>query len=249
MHHLLASYTNDLAQDASNVALGAITDQAVNISNGRYQFIQDVQIKAALGLIADGTNLRINTPSLRRITLPSIAPIQAAVAPSDWPPIIYYDEYGPIIEKTEELSLEASRGGAGAGDAFAFLWCQYAKRMAPPGAIYTLRATSTITVAEGAWAAGNITLDQTLPAGRYAVVGMAAYGTNLLAARLIFPNQTPRPGVVAQQAAGQWNDDMMRMGRFGLFGEFVSYAQPMLECIGSGANTAQTVFLDVVKVS
>lgn len=249
MMHLLAFYTNDLAQNASNTALGAVTDQVIPIQNSRYQLPLDAKVYAAYGGIDSPTSLRINTPSMRRISLPYITPLSGTNLPANDPPIVIYPGTGPQIEATEEIALEASRAGAGAADAYAGLWLQFKKREAQPGPNITVRATATIAGSEGVWAAGNFTLDQTLPSGVYQVGGMEAYGTNLLFARLIFfGDSIYRPGVLAQGAIGEWNLPDFRFGKAGLFGEFTSWVQPQLEIFCVGACAAQTIFLDLVKI-
>lgn len=249
MFHLLGFYTANLALSASNVALGVPVDQVIPTQNGRYQAPEDWRAFAAYGGIDTPVSLRINTPSLRRVSLPYITPISGTALPANVPPVLLWGQNQPQIEKTEELTLEASRGAVAAADCFALLWVRTRDWMATPGPSYTVRGTATITGSAGTWQAGSITLDQTLPAGKYQVVGMEGFGTAVLAARLIFPNQVYRPGVLCQQAVGEWSLQDFRYGKQGVFGEFVSYAQPMLEIFCTAASAAQTVFLDLVKIN
>lgn len=249
MFHTLAFYTNDLAINASLVALGTVTDQIIPVQNNRYQTVEDWTAFAAYVGIPDCTAARINAPSLRRISLPYISPMSLTALPANVPPLIMYGDFGPRLERTEELTIEASRGNVAAADAYALLWVRARQKMATPGPIITVQLTTSITIAEGVWTAGNITLTQTLPAGRYEIVGMDAFGTNLLAARVIFPGGGYRPGVLAQGAQGEWNQMDSRFGRMGAFGTFDSFAQPLVECFGVGAGTSQIIYWDLVKVS
>jgi len=101
------------------------------------------------------------------------------------------------------------------------------------------------------WTIGTITLDQTLPFGRYGVIGMACVCDSAYAARLVFPQNTSmRPGVVPGTAIANYDyRQIMRAGRFGLLGTFDQTAPPQLEVLGEAAG-AQTpaVYLDLVEL-
>lgn len=247
-HHLAMFYTNDLADASVNVALGVVSDQILSQANSRYLAPNDMQVMAAYVATVGLVDARINAPSLRSISLPYIDPGAAVVAAPDVPPINVLLDNGYGLDATEEFTVEVSRTSGAAADAYAALWIAPRMVRAQPGPIYTVRATSSVTIAEGSWANGVLTLTQTLPPGRYQVVGMSAYGTNLFASRLVFPTGGLRPGVLAQQAIGQYNQPVFRTGNFGAFGEFNSYVLPSVDHFGAGAGTSQTVFLDLVRL-
>lgn len=249
MHHCLAYWTTALAQNASLTALGVLNDPVIPQQNGRYQMPFNARILGAQGFIPDVSVARLDAPSLRRISLPYITPVIAALAPPDMCPLPYEGGGGPDLEKTEELAFVASRGGAGTSDAAGVVFITDRMVAAPTGPIITIHGTAACVPTKGLWGQGAITLDQTLPSGRYAVVGLDVYGTNTQLARLIFPGQVFRPGCITQQAIGQFNGMQFRYGRFGLYGYFDSFAQPQVEVFGSGTATTQDVFLDLVKVS
>jgi hypothetical protein len=115
------------------------------------------------------------------------------------------------------------------------------------GEIFTVRATGATTLAANTWVNGNLTLGQTLPAGRYQVVGMRARGTNLVAARLVFSEQVARPGVLAVNAIGDQDPYWSRFGRMGVFGEFPNTIPPTVDCLGV-TDTTQVFLLDLIRV-
>ena len=118
----------------------------------------------------------------------------------------------------------------------------------------TVRATAAITATAlgNAWGAGALTFEQVLESGMYAVVGMKAFGATLIAGRLIFPNQGPRPGCIGYATpltgVGAIENPAFRNGNLGVWGTFSHTAPPQLEVIAAAADTAQEVYLDVVKV-
>ena len=246
--HLLAFYTNDLAQNAANVALGAVTDQIIPVQNSLYLLPQDFYLMALYGGIDSPTGLRINMPSLLLPTIPYVDPISGTNLPANLPPIATFGDGGLLMMNTESISLEASRGGAGAADAYALMWMFTRPPTKYAGQVRTVQFTSTVTISEGTWAAGSIGIVPTLQAGTYAIVGMQTYGTNLLASRLVFSNQAFRPGCLAQGAQGEWNSDQLRRGNLGMWGTFTNTTVPTIQHFGVGAGTTQTGYLDLVKI-
>lgn len=247
--HLLGFYTAVLADPSTNVALGTVTDPVITVQNSRYLLPVDMQaVKAYVGT-AGVTAARLNAPSLVLPFYPQLTPLSATILPANDPPVVDLGMVGITIPQTEQLALEVSETGGAGTAAFAGLWLSPNPRTPVSGAVRTLRATATITGVTGAWASGNLTLDSNLPEGEYEVVGMSAFGTNLLFARLVFFNATLRPGCLAQQAVGEWNGGIFRNGTMGSWGRFSNTTVPLLEIMVTGACTAQTVFIDVIKRS
>lgn len=249
MFHLLAFRTAALASAASNVALGTVSDPMIFAVNNAFQMPQKMNVWASYAGNDAFNDARINAPSLRTVFLPSLDPTSATVLPANVPPINVFQDMGPEIQFSEGLSVEASRDAVAASEAVALLWVSPNRPRPTAGPILTLKATGTITGATGTWVNGAITLSQNLPVGRYQVVGMGAYGTALVAARLVFQNGGLRPGVLAQGSVGEWSNDPFRRGGMGVFGEFTNITIPSVDIFVNGANTAQTFFFDLVKVA
>ena len=90
-------------------------------------------------------------------------------------------------------------------------------------------------------------MEQTLPQGRYAIVGMDVIGTNLAAARLIVPGAFFRPGCLGRNAVGNVPNPVFTDGSLGVWGIINSVNLPALETFAIGANTTQTVYLYLVR--
>ena len=250
MHNLVACYAN-VAQNAALTNLTPVTDPLVTIQNSRFIFPSDVQIGCILGNVESGSRMRINTPQFRSIALPEVYPVKITAENGTNPPVM-----GPIwdtlkVPKNDEFGLDVSRAGAGAADCFAGIWYAPAFVPAPKGPIITMRATATIVLTVGTWVTQNLTFDQSLPYGKYAVVGMDAQCGDAMFARLAFPGQTQfRPGVPVVEAYGSYtNPQIFRYGNFGLFGTFDSTAQPLVEVLGHTAGSEAGVYLlDLIKI-
>lgn len=251
MHHLFAFYTAALADTTTDTALATVQDNVISRPNGRYQMPTDMRALLAYAGGPGATQARIDVPSMRRLFRPHIDPLSVTVLPGDNPPLARWYDRGVDIPETEEFVVNAGQTSGGAAVSVAFVWARPRSQTPslPPGPVLSMRWTAAITISAGVWAQGQFTFNDNLPRGKYAVVGMSAFGTNLLAARVIFSAGTFRPGCLAQGAQGEAIMDDFRTGRMGEWGRFQAYALPQLECFGAGAGTAQVGYMDLIQVS
>lgn len=252
MMHLLA-FAGAKTDSTNNENAPAVADQGINSSsNGRFILPADVRAVYATIMNDTITRARLTAPSLRNEGLPEIHPVTVSNAPATNPIGAYWGEQGPLVRKNEEFGLESSNGASTIDRVHSLVLIRDRVEAVKEGRRMTIFGSSTITLVQDAWALGTITLDQTLPVGRFQVIGMHAWGTNCYGARLVFPrNGFWRPGCPAAIAVGgfeQWG--AFRAGRLGAWGEFDQVAQPQLEAIGhtAGASTI-SVYLDLVKIS
>lgn len=246
----LAAFRGSVTNGTTNTAIAGVADNALTRSASSAFFAPPGgTIFAASAGGVNASRSRINTPVLRAVGLPYIAPLNTGVTSPSPPNIAIYGDFGPRPQPTDEVSVEATHTDAAPQIQFALMWFKFGGRQVPTGMIYRLRFTAAITGVIGSWASGAIVLDQNVPSGNYAIVGMDVFGTNLLAARLIFTGGGWRPGVQARNAVGSVPDKMWLSGRMGVFGEFDNTAIPQLEIYVEAANSAQEGYLDVVKIS
>lgn len=208
-----------------------------------------VSMKLLMGYVR-GVNVsaaRLNAPNLRAIGPPALWPFDIAANPPNLPPLIRVRKCGPIVPAQDPFNVEVSTIVAAAADAQSLLLFGDGPPQEDSRACRTIIATAVGTLVNNAWVATDLILGQTLPAGMYDIVGFAAFGTGLLAARLIFPTQLERPGVLAQQAFSEYDDSDFRYGAFGVFGSFINTSLPTVELFGYAAGSAQSFFLDIVQ--
>lgn len=244
----LAAFRGSVANGTTNTAIAGVNDNALaKSSTGAFFAPKGGRIRAAVAGGVNASRARINTPILRNVGLPYIAPLNTGVTAPSPPNLADYGPMGPAPNETDEISVESTHTDAAPQIQFALMLLQFARRDPIPGNTIRLRFTSAITGVVGSWASGGITLDQNVPAGDYQIVGMDVFGTNLLGARLIFTGGGWRPGVLGRNAVGSVPHQLWLNKTLGVFGEFNNTAIPQLEIFVEAANTAQEGYLDVIK--
>lgn len=246
----LGAFTATVGAAASYADLNLSNDQHWTPgASGKAIMPYRCKIRAAYVQGATLSAARLYAPSLRDIVYPELNPITVGTAPGDLPSIVLPDQgFEPVLQQGEEANIQASNTGAGEVQT-GFLWAQSSYDPAPPGIVHTLKLTSAVTGSANQWDSGVMTPSDTLPPSRYAVVGMHAWGANIIAARLIPTQGGPRPGVLALASVGLDSWPWFRYGRFGKFLEFTNTSLPNIEYFKTAAGTTQTVLLDIVRIA
>ena len=224
------------------------------------------ELNKVIGIMAFSPNMRaaqLVSPSLRRMwnfdisnfnrgTLPLYvqAVNEGGTATYD---VITGDGYvdlrdNPLeLDIAEKLNFFADNGGTAERTN-----CIVILADAPPtpvkGKIFTVKATSAVTLTAYAWTNAPITFTQTLPAGRYACVGMKAKSTNLIAARAVPVGYTWRPGCIGVKHYHQRGLDVFRYGNLGVLFEFEFDQPPTIDYLAAAADTSQEVWFDLIQV-
>lgn len=246
-YHMLA-FAGSVAQNAVLANVPLLVDNYVSQQGSAYVFRESLKILGIYCQIDSGTNAQLFTPRFREMGPNSIVPISTSAAPPNLPPVYLPEGNGPLVTPLDPFNVQVSRTGAGAANCYSLLWVSDRAPTRDYRECRTLRATSATVFADATWTQGTFTFDQTLPSGRYDILGMDIYGTNLLAARLVFPDGQAKPGVIAQQSIAEYNWQYWRFGNQGVLGSFDSTAIPYIEMMGTGVGTTQTLLLDLVRV-
>lgn len=248
MFHL-AAYSA-LIDNTANTDVAALNDQILSVSNGHFLPQRDYSLIFAAVMAATLNRVRIVSPTNRQITLPIIRPIMTAVLPATAPNMADYRKNPFRIRGLEELALEATSGVAMGTERFtALVGLATSMETSPQGDIFTLRGTSTTAAVANAWTDLAITWADTLPAGNYAVVGLEVQSTNAQGARLIFENQTERPGSISITGLGNRTHLMFYKGELGRWGSFRSTRMPTVQVLANAADATHVIHLDIVRIS
>jgi len=162
------------------------------------------------------------------------------------------DIYQPVplpIKGNEDLEVDAANSAATSTNCYCLLWVSDGYIPLPQGPRYTIRGVGSTTLTAGAWSqVSSITWDSTLTQGKYALVGLKGVSATGLALRANVLGQYNRGGVPCFASVGQRHNDFIEGGGLGSFGQFNSFSIPTIEFLATSADTAQTIFLEVVKV-
>lgn len=244
MPFTLVAFFKD-TENATLLAIQPIADQHVTVSGDDLTTPELNQIVGAIFCANQASAAQIRSPSLRRLFMEEIGKLITAERFRYSSGLFHDHRVDPIpLVTAEKLNVYMTHGSAG----WALLWLADGPIEPIHGNIRTIKATTVSHGAENAWTNSALSLNQTLPAGRYAVVGMRVFGVDLLAARLVFVGYSWRPGVPANKYPEDADYPRFRNGRFGLFGEFEFDNPPTIDLLGMGVSSGEEVFLDLIQV-
>jgi len=258
----LVGYSESVAL-ATLQPIAALADQHVTVSGDD---LTVPELNHVIGVLAFSANLRqaqLVSPSLRRMWLYDLFPLlQQAALPSeqavneggtatyDIPQGVGFNDLHDVpleLDVAEKLNfycdnnnnLERTTG---------LVWLADGVQAPRKGAVFTIKATSSTTLTAYEWTNGTLSFTQTLPAGRYAVVGMAYKSDNAIAARLVFVGGTWRPGCIGQASYEARRPSLFRYGNLGVWGEFEFDQPPTVDFLAAAADTSEEVWLDLIQV-
>lgn len=253
MHHTSVYFAN--IADITLAELTAQADQIIAISNSHLFPARDLPLLAHYALGTTIRRQRIETPKTRQIAVPQVSPMEQAALPADNPAVMDMRRSPLILRREEEIAIFGFQNVGAAQDQWAVMFFLYeheegriSPTPAPSGDMTVLRATGTTTQVADAWSDITLTFDQQLPSGEYAVVGGQVFAATGIAFRLILDGQYPRPGGLCQLNEGgrAWEGQMY--GGLGTWGRFRTVSLPRLQIYSSSADTAQTLWLQVMRM-
>ena len=193
------------------------------------------------------TQARIESPSLRSLANIDVCPLNLALEPSSPPLLVDIHSVPKALAGREGLNLRVS--GSQAVRTFGLIWLGDGPIVPVTGEVFTVKAKSATTLVAYTWTNGAITFEQTLPTGRYQVVGMRAKSAGLVAARLVFSGGAWRPGCVGCDAYSDVPNDVFRAGNLGVWGEFNHDLPPTVDFLSVSADTSEEIWLDLIKIA
>ncbi len=235
---------------AALAAIAAVADPHVRI-NGN-DVIVPTEIANLVGAYANGVNItraQLVSPSLRRLLNPEIAPVDISALPTT--PFRFWDLRDDMIKLDGEEALDAftSENGAGATRMNVLAWLADKKIEPVSGDVRTVRVSATTTLVAFVWTNGAITFDQSLPAGRYQLVGARFNSAGLIAYRCVIPGYEWRPGGIGVTVDSGAEGNIFRQGNFGVWGEFAHNTPPTIDFLSATADTSETGELDLIKLA
>jgi len=201
-----------------------------------------------------GQRLRLDSPSIRvmgRWEADEFNGGADADAEPDSPQKVVDLRDNPLIfTPTERVIAEVNADTTVAEAAWVLYWFSDQERIEPVSGrqIRTVRVTTTVTLTLGAWTNTGLTFADTLPVGRYGIVGARFQSAGLVAARFVSPDFGYRPGVLCVDDENDQQHPMFRKGGLGVLMEFESVRVPTVDFIAISADANPAGVLDLVQL-
>lgn len=248
MFHLVAFSAS--VDSATLTPIAALADQALTLSGNDIVVPEDLPLLIAYYPFGvNNTRSQLVSPSLRRLFLEELMPIdRAALPPAEKHPS-YLGDYALPLVADELLEWQAAEDAAGASRVTGLIWIADAPPAPiPPIDAHTVRVTSSTAAVANVWSSIPLTFDQSLPSGRYQLIGANLRSTNLQAFRFNFRGQAWRPGYIGSQAVGDKLPDFQEPGRMGVLGEFAHNLPPLVDVLANGADASYTGELTLIPI-
>lgn len=249
MYHL-AAYSSSIANGSVLLQVTNVADIILATSNKGF-YVKDTLPNLAYVLGA-GTNLtrfQLSSGSIRKMFPWDFDSVNVGTVLEN--PVRFHDfTNAPIpLDNNEEIDAYCVQSNAGAQQEYIFACFSDGPLRPVSGRIQTMHATGNTTLTANGWTAVPLTLDNGLDGGLYSLVGLHAFSAGALVARVIpRGNSAYRPGVPAAQARDQSKPNPWRYGGWGEMIQFPNTAVPQIEFFSVSADTAEEVYLDVIKL-
>lgn len=246
MFHLAAYSESQDSATLTNVA--AIADQSLQVQGDDIVVPDDLPF--LLGVYALGPNLtraQLVSPSLRATWAEEVSPQDVAAVPGSPYAWTYYGDGAIPLQPDESLNALAAEDNAAAARATIGIWlCDQPPQPIIGMEIRSVRVTGAFTATANTWSPGTLQFADTLPSGRYALVGARLVSTTLQLFRFAFKGGMYRPGAIGQGGVSRVEDPMFRKGRMGVWGEFQHNTPPGVDVLCNAADAAFAGILDLV---
>ena len=245
----LAAFSASIATGAPLLQVNALADQHLNVYSNSIAVPEEMpNIFMMSALAANLTRAQFQSPSLRRIFLEELNPlIVSAIATT--PQGVYYLGGDVLpLNPNELLQFWAAQNAVGAQQVTGLVWlCDTPPAPIDATDVHTLRITASGTAVANAWTNMALSFDQTLPAGRYQLVGARMRSTNMQAFRFVIRGYPWRPGVMGNVNVGdQTLPSNFRRGELGVWAEFTNLVQPTMDVLCNAGDSSFTGELDVI---
>lgn len=247
--HLVA-YFNSVQAAVADTDMAAVSDVFAVVQNSHFLFQQDRYVFWAAHLSGSALRSKFNAADLRAVSNPYIVPVGSALLPGSDPNFSDYRDNPMKLNKLEEIAMLVTDSAA-AHHAYVLVQTHPSPTVdpVPAGQTFTLRGTSTTTATASAWSQLVATWQDTLPGGNYICTGLQCQSTNLIAARLVFPNQVERPGVIGQSAVTNKTMFRGRKNQVGVLGRFASTYLPFVEVLADAADASFEFYIDYQRAA
>lgn len=242
---------------ATLTAINTVNDDVLT-RQGATRFVVPTDYNNIRWAVALGANLsraHVEAPSLevRRVRADIIPHVRGGSALSATGPEIWKPPVPVALTPSEEMEVNVTEDAAGASQVDVLVSLGMADLpAAPDGDRRRVRATGTTTLVARAWTTVPLTLEMSLEAGLYALVGFLPISAGVIGARALITGQVFRPGkpgrAAAEVTARDFDGSSWYFEPEYDMGEFDHLNFPQFQFYSVSADVAETVIADVVKI-
>lgn len=247
MIHLCAfsqNFDSDGLQEINGVA------DAVMSVNGKNIQVPDFAsyLMGAYNLGSGYNSAQLRSPSLRSTAYYEVLPTRLSSLYEDGDYLSLNPDSPISLDVGEQLRALVNRTNATQGQNTCLVWLCDGQIKPVTGEIFSIRATANTTVSAYQWFNAQLVLDESLPVGKYAVVGAGFSGTALIAYRFVFQDSPARPGGVGAAGTISPKFKYFSDGKLGVWGEFHSSTPPTIDLMSSTVEDTFTGYLDLIRI-
>lgn len=247
--HTIVAYSESLAPGGVFVPINGVADQHIKVLGDGIYIGEFNHIIGAMACVGDeATEVRLVSPSLRRINPFYISPIDLALHPDGELHHCFTNRNAIPLDVNEALECWVNSAEA-VGEQMSVIVGLAPGAITPvSGRMYTVNFEFTITHTVGGWVFSEIDFIDELPVGTYEVVGAAVICATGIAFRFVPVGTYYRPGAPSL-ANVEFSDDMaFRFGNLGSWFSFSTVQPPGIEVIASAVSgpTKYQGYMDIL---
>ncbi|MEM2567258.1 MAG: hypothetical protein QXH20_02150 [Candidatus Bathyarchaeia archaeon] len=244
------AYFQSLPPNSPPTPITPVPDPHVRVEGANIIVPEGMNFYLGARLIAvDYSVARLDAPSLRRFMYHWFAEVSGSTTTDLTVPFderfyspLPLDNFEPLRVVVDNINPTQSR------NRIAVVFIGDGPQTPVTGDIYTVKATGSGTIKAMSWSNVSLSFTDTIPAGRYQLVGASIADDNMVAIRFVFVGQSWRPGVLGRSAFSAPEHNIFRHGRIGVLGEFPHDQPPTVDVLAGVDMSSITVFLDLIKV-
>lgn len=265
--HTSLFFNGNVKEGAAYDGVGAVVDQVLGYRNGAHVPGEPMSLVALAATGADSTggtsklaSARVQSPKTV-ISPVYVRPINQDANFDDDPCVSCFAANPVAMRPGEEISAWATVATTGApAPKTAVVVAWFVDRMEPIPAVESYWVPFTAALQGGlviSWQTSSITFQDTttLPAGRYAILGMQlirpSTGAGVYCGRLVIPGEKLRPGVITSPEVNSLAPPLSYDNSLGVWGHFDAQLPPALEVFSPAIAATGSLqgFLRVAQVS
>ena len=250
MPFLVLAFDSSIAVGTNLVDCKSIVDAGVATQSGD-GYVLDSRMKLLLGAYGFGATLsriQVQTPRFNLLAYQEVLALNnAAAAAYEQNKLDWYGAGARALTETETLIAQVIQTSAGAETDRVLVWLGDSVPAPIAKEHFTMRFTGSSTLTADAWSTVSPTLDRSLPAGKYDIIGARLKTAGGIAFRVNIPGFNFRPGGICVQTDLANDPPIQRHGGLGVWGSFEQNLLPTFDVLSTSADTSQSGELDLVK--